>query len=113
MHGAKTFTAQNNMRSPGYVNVIQWLSEAWAEFDPHIIINSFAKCGIVGDQKDDLHDSLTAVLNSWEPIRDYVEPRVNDGSADDIVAIDLLDVAVYMEIAASGDIDDSSADEME
>jgi hypothetical protein len=42
----KTFTQYGNMRSPGYVALITWLSEIWQNFDDQLICESFDTCGI-------------------------------------------------------------------
>ncbi len=42
----KTFTQYGNMRSPGYMAVITWLSEIWQNFDVQLICESFDTCGI-------------------------------------------------------------------
>ena len=41
----KNFTPNGNLKSPGYVKVIDWMSEIWSEFDKNTIIQSFRKCG--------------------------------------------------------------------
>ena len=33
LHHSKSFTIYGNMRSPGYVKVIGWLSDIWRDFD--------------------------------------------------------------------------------
>ena len=42
----KSFTQYGNMRSPGYVAVITWLSEIWQNFDDQLICERFDTCGI-------------------------------------------------------------------
>jgi hypothetical protein len=43
--GDKKLTVHGNMVSPGYVKVIEWLSEIWNDFDSNTVIESFRKCG--------------------------------------------------------------------
>ena len=58
----KSFTKSNNMKSPGYGRVIQWISQIWAQFDSKIIVNSFASTGITSQHPDDFNPILRAVL---------------------------------------------------
>ena len=53
-------TANNNLKSPGYSKVIQWLSIIWHEFDEIKIAESFSKCGIIS--QTDLHSALSQLL---------------------------------------------------
>ena len=86
LHGEKTFTKNGNMRSPGYVNIVRWvsklalkdylnqlkldnskkffsfkLSEIWYDFDERVVINSFDSCGITSS--NNLHDALDSIVN--------------------------------------------------
>ena len=42
----KTFTRNDNAKSPGYAKCIEWLSKMWYDFDITQIKNSFHACGI-------------------------------------------------------------------
>ena len=37
VNSEKTFTKSNNMRSPGYAQIIEWVSSIWENFDQMII----------------------------------------------------------------------------
>jgi hypothetical protein len=41
-----SFTKAENLKSPGYALVIDWISKIWAEFDESILRDSFDACGI-------------------------------------------------------------------
>jgi hypothetical protein len=41
----KRLTVHGNMVSPGYTQVIKWMSDIWEEFDSSMIEESFRKCG--------------------------------------------------------------------
>jgi len=60
----KSFTKSNNIKSPGYCKVIQWISEIWNQFDPEIIVKSFASTGITSQHPDDYNHILRSVLNN-------------------------------------------------
>ena len=45
------------MRSPGYSNVINWVSEIWQDMDPNLLRDSFDNCGLVDNS------NLHSVLN--------------------------------------------------
>ena len=55
----KTYTCHDNMRSPGYTVVIEWLSEIWRDFDSNIIIRSFDYCGITS--QTNIHCALRSI----------------------------------------------------
>ncbi|CAF0915134.1 unnamed protein product [Brachionus calyciflorus] len=46
INGEHSETAAGNLRSPGYVNLINWISEIWRNFDEDLIRDSFDSCGI-------------------------------------------------------------------
>ena len=62
LYEEKTYTTHNNMRSPGYAKVIQWLSEIWRDFDTHTIANSFDFCGI--NSQSSLHSVLNEIYSN-------------------------------------------------
>ena len=41
----KRLTVHGNMVSPGYTQVIKWMSDIWEEFDSSMIEESFRKSG--------------------------------------------------------------------
>lgn len=71
IHGEKTITRFDNVRSPGYQQCIRWLSEMWDEFPEHNIINSFEYCGIVSQYN--LHDCLKTMMRTNTIIGDFVD----------------------------------------
>ena len=56
----KDYTKMGNMKSPGWVKVISWISKIWAEFDYDLIRQSFLKCGLV-DNLYNLHSVLREI----------------------------------------------------
>ena len=60
----KSFTSSNNMKSPGYAKVINWISEIWNDFDSEIIVKSFATTGVTSQHPDDFNSILRTVLNN-------------------------------------------------
>ena len=42
----KSFTVNCNMKSPGYVNASNWISQIWEELSQDMVKNSFDICGI-------------------------------------------------------------------
>jgi hypothetical protein len=57
-----SYTKSNNLKSPGYVNVIEWISTMWSEFDSDKIVKSFVNCGISNSDVDHLHGDLKRIL---------------------------------------------------
>ncbi len=45
LRAPKSYTAAGNMRSPGYVQAVFWISEEWAELDFSLIASSYQFCG--------------------------------------------------------------------
>ena len=52
-----SYTTKENMRSPGYSNVINWVSEIWQDLDQNLLRDSFYNCGLVENS------NLNSVLN--------------------------------------------------
>ena len=65
-------TANNNMKSPGYIIIIKWLSIIWNDFAESTIKVSFMKCGITS--QTNLHSALNQLLElqSTENFSEYV-----------------------------------------
>ena len=59
------------MRSPGYANLVNWISEIWESMDTNLIAKSFDVCGITSNGES-LSSILKTVLSSNEAITDYV-----------------------------------------
>ena len=60
----KSFTAADNLQSPGYAKAITWISETWDSFDRQILANSFDQCGITSTSIDDLHIQLKTFVST-------------------------------------------------
>jgi hypothetical protein len=90
----KTFTKANNMRSPGYANVIKWISDVWDEMDENIIRKSFDQCGITSDNQ--LHSVLNTILQENSVMTDFVcdEHASDEFEMDDIDLFDSIDQEV-------------------
>lgn len=78
----RSFTASGNLRSPGYVKIINWINEIWKDFDREIIINSFDKCGITSADSALFHRQLRHFENTNELV-EYVD---EDDGTDDLDA---------------------------
>ena len=64
------FTKENNLKSPGYVNAMKWVLEAWDQLDKDIIIRSFESTGITCSNEDNFNSLLKYVLqNTYFPGR--------------------------------------------
>ena len=59
-----------NAKSPGYAQVLNWISEIWQKFDKGLLIDSFNCCGITSRNK--LHSALDQILREKKVINDYV-----------------------------------------
>jgi hypothetical protein len=59
VNGEKTFAKKNNMRSPGYANLVNWISEIWESIDTDLIAKSFEVCGITSNG-----ESLSSILKT-------------------------------------------------
>ena len=77
--GNHTFTRNDNARSPGYCQAIQWLSLIWEHLQSYIIVNSFEACGVVS--QFNLHKTLQHIVSTNTCISDYADTFV---PADDI-----------------------------
>ena len=66
VNSEKTFTKSNNMRSPGYAQIIEWVSSIWENFDQMIIQSSFDQAGITSNLIEDFHRQLRHFLLNQE-----------------------------------------------
>ena len=57
----KTYSDKGNMKSPGWVKVINWISKIWYDYDYDQIRKSFPKCGLV-DNRLELHSVLKEII---------------------------------------------------
>ena len=57
-NGDKSFTSNGNLRSPGYINAIKWISEIWDEIDTNLLAKSFDVCGITQNNSQFFHKQL-------------------------------------------------------
>lgn len=78
INAEKTFTKNCNLRSPGYVRAIKWVSEVWQDLDPNLIAESFDLCGITQSNLRYCHRQLIGYLD--DGLRDMVVE--DDGTAD-------------------------------
>jgi hypothetical protein len=73
------FTNHGNLRSPGYVTCINWISQICNEFPVELLINSFEQCGITSSYK--CHSALQTVLDIQKTVGHYID---NYKESDDI-----------------------------
>ena len=69
----KSFTKSGNMKSPGYANFIQWISEIWQEFDSDLIKKLFSLCGITSSQTNEYHNQLKHLILNKNLVEDVTE----------------------------------------
>ena len=81
INDVKSFTNQGNLRSPGYIKVIEWLSEIWSNFDVNLIRDSFDSCGITS--QNDLHHSLATILEKRVILNEMVMSDNDEDDEDD------------------------------
>lgn len=62
----RELTRFNNSRSPGYVTVVEWISEIWADLDRTMIKQSFKKCGITTHDDNEFHSPLAQLCRTHE-----------------------------------------------
>ena len=86
---AHSFTRFGNMRSPGYVLCIQWLSEIWEQFPEYLIINSFEHCGVTSSGA--CHSALQAILNEKASIESYIDNYHETDDYDGFTDVDLFE----------------------
>ncbi len=70
LNAEKTFTKNNNMRSPGYATLINWISEVWSQTSEEMLSKSFNDCGITS--RNQMSTVLQTIINK-EMMYDYVE----------------------------------------
>jgi len=92
VYDERTFTRNNNARSPGYVKCAQWLGRIWEEFESNAIIESFISTGVRSHHFDEttseltvdtspLHSCLRTILETQVLVHDYVS---TDGDLIDL-----------------------------
>jgi hypothetical protein len=89
IHSDKSFTVNGNMGSPGYAQVINWISEIWSELPLESIKESFDLCGITSSNFFDLHSQLKSYLtdNITEMVEEY-DPSMEIDGFDDMIWLD-------------------------
>ncbi|CAF0867105.1 unnamed protein product [Brachionus calyciflorus] len=95
IYDEKTYTENQNMRSPGYALAIEWLNNIWQSFEDFKIRDSFALCGISNHAKNDdgslsidlpkLHSVLRLMLENNTFINDYVETDMELQEANEMM----------------------------
>ncbi|CAF1093596.1 unnamed protein product [Brachionus calyciflorus] len=113
----KTYTAQQNMRSPGYVSAINWLNQIWNDFDDFSIKESFELCGISrhGTKADGrldincskLHSVLKIMIEQSTIINDFIDMDIELEEASH-----LMDENDKSLIKDNNDDDDESNDQV-
>lgn len=100
LNSDKSFTRYGNMRSPGYVTVIQWLSQIMEKLalNKDLIIHSFNITGITQSDPERFHGALKHVLSTNETTatiledldgtEDLAEMFVDDDENEDDLTID-------------------------
>ena len=86
VHAPKSFTTADNMRSPGYAKVVEWISEAWSGLDADMTASSFQRCGITSRNFDDYSHQLRHFMRTTELVDDVVphdEPLADENVFDD------------------------------
>ena len=71
LYAPKSTTDQGNIKSPGYIQVIEWLNELWTKFEKNSIVDSFQRCGITS--QNHLHTALAQMLSTNNPFPDYID----------------------------------------
>ena len=82
----KSFTPAGNIRSPGYAQVINWISEIWDQLSPEIVRDSFDRCEITSSRMFEYHTQLQGFMekNQLDMIDDFDESdEVSDFKSDD------------------------------
>ena len=82
IHAPKAYTASGNRKSPGYAQVITWISEVWQELDPSLIASSFDKCGITSRNLADYSSQLRHFVRTNMFVVDVVP--IDDQISDQI-----------------------------
>jgi len=111
-----TFTINNNMRSPGYLKALKWLTEIWAELDSTMIAKSFDSCGIRTTEicndtlmldLTDFHSILAHILRTNQVYDCFITDDLELDDAENQMNED--DAAIFDEII--DDISEESSDE--
>ncbi|CAF0776643.1 unnamed protein product [Brachionus calyciflorus] len=82
INGEHTFTANQNLRSPGYENIINWVSVIWNEFDTTLLKESFDMCGLL--DSSNLHSILDKLMHEDIIYKEIIEDN-NDSNVDSII----------------------------
>ena len=79
IYDPKTFTKNDNARSPGYIKFMLWLNEIWRNFDTQLVKKSFELCSIkkhiiyeennLSIETDLLHSVLKHLLESKDVLK--------------------------------------------
>ena len=73
-----TYTVHGNARSPGYANVIKWLSEIWNTFPNYLLKNSFDYCGITSRHVNDYHLVLKSIIQNNIVQQNYIDDLLDE-----------------------------------
>ncbi|MCU7901008.1 MAG: hypothetical protein KZQ66_02470, partial [Candidatus Thiodiazotropha sp. (ex Lucinoma aequizonata)] len=74
--GTHSFTKGGRMRKPELEEICQWISDAWEELDPKLIIHSFKKC-CISNALDGTDDDIL-----WQDQPTHEVPSADDAEVD-------------------------------
>ncbi len=114
LNAEKTKTRFDNIRSPGYAQVIAWVSEIWANLNQNVIRQSFEFCGITQFKHEGLHKQLQAFLKNGivdmvvdvqpedELVRCFTDDErqvgeISDDSEDDEIVLTQLSQFIFLD----------------
>ena len=94
MNADRNFTNSRNLKSPGYVKCLEWVSTIWTEFNPLMIKKSFIGCGIhshsmidgkVLIKYDDLHTMLKKFVVDKTTIHNHITDDMDLVDSEDLM----------------------------
>lgn len=87
------------------MNVLNWLSIIWDEFDSVLVKKSFKCCGITSKDEKDFHSASSQMITKRSTLNDFIDNLV---PSDEIDGFDPDDVATF-----DNEIDDEETNEIE
>ncbi len=86
----KNFTTRGNMKSPGYLMCLYWISNIWSELAPELIKKSFEMCRIHDHLMDEFASEMTIFTRCFKTfIVDKV--TIHNYITEDIELVDAED----------------------
>ena len=109
-----SYTKHNNMRSPGYVNCINWCVKLWDEFSSNLLKESFDYTGVCS--RNNLHSVLKHIIETDNPINNYLDDEkpadeIDGFDGDDAAFDDEGEVLIDQMDQLIDELDDESIDE--